>query len=44
MVIQKQAVPKERVRLDTGTATEEHTVSEQLRKEEVDVEREPTGG
>ena len=34
----KQAVPKERVRLDTEVVTEQQTVSEDLRKERIDVE------
>jgi len=37
-VVEKRAVPKERVRLDKDTVTEEQTVSEQVRKEEIDVE------
>jgi uncharacterized protein (TIGR02271 family) len=44
VVVDKQAVPKERVRLGTETATEERTVSEELRKEQVEVERKPKGG
>ena len=37
-VVQKQAVPKERVRLDKDTVTDEQTVSEEVRKERIDVE------
>jgi uncharacterized protein (TIGR02271 family) len=38
VVAAKQAVPKERVRLDTEVVTEEQTVAENLRKERIDVE------
>jgi uncharacterized protein (TIGR02271 family) len=37
-VVQKQTVPKERVRLDKETVTDEQTVSEEVRKERIDVE------
>jgi uncharacterized protein (TIGR02271 family) len=37
-VVQKQTVPKERVRLDKDTVTEEQTVSEEVRKERIDVD------
>ncbi len=37
-VVQKEVVPKERVRLDTETRTEEAQVSEEVRKEQVDVD------
>ena len=37
-VVQKDTVPVERVRLDTETVTEEATVSEELRKEQIDVD------
>ena len=37
-VVQKQAVPKERVRLDKDTVVEDQTVSEEVRKEQIDVE------
>ena len=37
-VVEKEAVPVERVRLDTETVTEEATVSEELRKEQIDVD------
>jgi uncharacterized protein (TIGR02271 family) len=37
-VIEKRAVPKERVRLDTETVTEERQVADEVRKEQVDVD------
>jgi uncharacterized protein (TIGR02271 family) len=37
-VVQKEAVPVERVRLDTQTVTDEATVSEELRKEQIEVD------
>jgi uncharacterized protein (TIGR02271 family) len=37
-VVDKRAVPKERVRLDTETVTEERQVSEEVRKEQIEVE------
>jgi len=37
-VVEKQAVPKERVRLGTETVADEHTVSEQVRKEQIDTD------
>jgi uncharacterized protein (TIGR02271 family) len=37
-VVQKEAVPVERVRLDTQTVTEQQQVSEQVRREEIEVE------
>jgi uncharacterized protein (TIGR02271 family) len=37
-VVDKRAVPKERVRLDTETVTEERQVSEEVRKEHIEVE------
>jgi uncharacterized protein (TIGR02271 family) len=37
-VVQKQVVPKERVRLDKDTVTEEQTVSDEVRKERIDVD------
>ncbi|PZR78611.1 MAG: hypothetical protein DLM65_12420, partial [Candidatus Aeolococcus gillhamiae] len=40
-IVDKQAVPKERLRVDTDTSTEERTVSEEIRREQIDVEREP---
>ncbi|HTE67133.1 MAG TPA: PRC and DUF2382 domain-containing protein [Actinomycetes bacterium] len=38
VVVDKRAVPKERVRLDTETVTEERQVSEEVRKEQIQVE------
>jgi uncharacterized protein (TIGR02271 family) len=38
VVVDKQAVPKERVRLDTETVTEERQVSDEIRKERIEVE------
>ena len=35
-VVEKEAVPVERVRLGTETVTEQHQVSEQIRKEQID--------
>jgi uncharacterized protein (TIGR02271 family) len=44
-VVEKRAVPKERVRLDKDTVTEEERVAEQLRKEQIEVQDEDrTGG
>ena len=37
-VVQKEAVPVERVRLDTDTVTEQETVSGEVRKERVEVD------
>jgi len=37
-VVEKEAVPVERVRLDKETVTTEHTVNEEVRKEEIDVD------
>ena len=37
-VAEKRTVPKERVRLDKDTVTEEQTVSEEIRKERIEVE------
>jgi uncharacterized protein (TIGR02271 family) len=37
-VVDKQAVPKERVRLDKQTVTEEQQVSDTVRREEIDVD------
>jgi len=33
-----RAIPKERVRLDTETVTEERRISEQVRKEQIETE------
>ncbi len=38
VVVGKRAVPKERVRLDTETVTEEAQVSEEIRKEQIEVD------
>jgi uncharacterized protein (TIGR02271 family) len=37
-VVGKEVVPKERVRLDTEQVMEERTISDQVRKERIDVE------
>ena len=37
-VVQKEAVPVERVRLDTQTVTEQQQVTEQVRKEQIEVD------
>lgn len=37
-VVEKRAVPKERVRLDTQTVTGEREVSEEVRKERIETE------
>ncbi|MGI8710114.1 MAG: YsnF/AvaK domain-containing protein [Acidimicrobiales bacterium] len=37
-VVSKQAVPKERVRLDEETVTEEKTVTDDVRKEKIEIE------
>jgi uncharacterized protein (TIGR02271 family) len=37
-VVEKRTVPKERVRLDTDTVTEERQVGEEVRKEQIEVE------
>jgi uncharacterized protein (TIGR02271 family) len=37
-VVEKRAVPKERVRLDTETVTEERQVAEEVRKEQIQVD------
>ena len=43
VVVEKRAVPKERVRMDTQTVTEDHTVSEQIRKEQIETEGDTLG-
>jgi uncharacterized protein (TIGR02271 family) len=45
-VVQKEAVPVERVRVGTETVTEQQTVNEQVRKEQIDVDGDTstTGG
>jgi uncharacterized protein (TIGR02271 family) len=37
-IVDKRAVPRERVRLDTETVTEERQVAEEVRKEQIEVE------
>jgi stress response protein YsnF len=37
-VVSKKAVPKERVRLDTETVTEDRQVTEEVRKERIDTD------
>jgi uncharacterized protein (TIGR02271 family) len=37
-VVEKRAVPKERVRLDTESVTEDRTVSDEVRKERIDTD------
>jgi uncharacterized protein (TIGR02271 family) len=37
-VVEKRAVPRERVRLDTETVTDERQVAEEVRKEQIEVE------
>ncbi len=41
-VVEKEAVPVERVRLDTETVTEQATVSEQVRKEQIELDSDGT--
>ena len=43
VVVDKRAVPKERVRMDTETVTEDQTVSEQVRKEQIKAEGDARG-
>jgi uncharacterized protein (TIGR02271 family) len=38
-VVDKQAVPRERVRLDTDTVTEERQIGEEVRKEQIEVDK-----
>jgi uncharacterized protein (TIGR02271 family) len=38
VVTEKRAVPKERVRMDKQTVTEDQTVSEEVRKEQIETE------
>ncbi|MDQ3305273.1 MAG: PRC and DUF2382 domain-containing protein [Actinomycetota bacterium] len=40
VVVDKQVVPKERVRLDRSVTSDEEVVSEQVRKEQIDMEQE----
>jgi stress response protein YsnF len=39
-VVEKRVVPRERVRLDKDTVTEEERVAEQVRKEQIEVKDE----
>jgi uncharacterized protein (TIGR02271 family) len=41
-VVEKRTVPKERVRLDKDVEVEERTVSEEVRREEIDVDDSPS--
>ena len=41
-VAEKRTVPVERIRLDTETVTEQQTVSDEVRKERVDIEGDAT--
>jgi uncharacterized protein (TIGR02271 family) len=43
-VVDKQAVPKERVRLDKDTHVEEEHVSDTVRKEQIDIDDEGRTG
>jgi uncharacterized protein (TIGR02271 family) len=42
-VVETRAVPKERVRMETDTVTEEQTVSGEVRKERIDADGEGPG-
>jgi uncharacterized protein (TIGR02271 family) len=42
-VVEKRAVPKERVRLETGTVTDEKQISDTVRKERIDVDESEQG-
>ena len=43
VVVEKRVVPKERVRLDKDTVTEHQTVSEEVRKEQIEAEGDTPG-
>jgi stress response protein YsnF len=44
-VVEKRVVPRDRVRLDKDTVTDEERVDEQVRKEQIDVhDGDTTGG
>jgi uncharacterized protein (TIGR02271 family) len=43
VVVEKRAVPKERVRLDKDTVTDEQQVSEEVRKEQIEAEGDTPG-
>jgi stress response protein YsnF len=40
VVVDKETVPKERVRLDTATVTKDQRVSEDVRKEKIELDEE----
>ncbi len=40
-VVEKETVPVERVRLDTATVTEQATVTEDVRQENIKLEQDP---
>jgi uncharacterized protein (TIGR02271 family) len=42
VVVEKRAVPKERVRMDKQTVTDEQTVSEEVRKEQIEADGDTT--
>jgi stress response protein YsnF len=39
-VVEKRVVPRERVRLDKDTVTDQERVSEEIRKEQIDIDDE----
>ncbi len=43
VVVNKETVPVERVRLDTDTVTEDQTVTEEVRKEQIDTDQTTSG-
>jgi uncharacterized protein (TIGR02271 family) len=43
-VVEKRVVPRERVRLDKDTVTDQERVAEQVRKEQIDVDDDTKGG
>ena len=43
-VVEKRVVPRERVRLDKDTVTGEERVAEEVRKEQIDLDEDTTGG
>ena len=43
-VVEKETVPVERVRLGKETVTEQHNVSEEVRKEEIELDDDGTAG
>src|SRR4029450_6174570 len=43
-VVHKRVVPRERVRLDKDTVTDQEQVTEQLRKEQIDLDDDAKGG